>query len=63
MGLSRGEQAAEVDASPDACFEAIVDYESFPDWQHPVERAEVIERYPEGLVGRGHAPSEGLWSL
>ena len=47
--MSRGEQAAEVEASPDACFEAIVDYESFPEWQHAVARAEVLERYPDGL--------------
>jgi ribosome-associated toxin RatA of RatAB toxin-antitoxin module len=47
--VSRGEHAAEVEASPEACFEAIVDYESFPEWQRAVERAEVLERYPDGL--------------
>jgi ribosome-associated toxin RatA of RatAB toxin-antitoxin module len=49
LGLSRGEQAVEVAAPPETCFEAIVDYESFPDWQRAVERAEVLERYPDGL--------------
>ncbi len=49
MGLTRGEQTAEIAASPEDCFEAIADYESFPDWQRAVERVEVIERYPDGL--------------
>ncbi len=36
-------------ASPEACFKAIVDYESFPEWQDAVKRVEVISRNREGL--------------
>jgi uncharacterized membrane protein len=49
VGISRAEQSAVIDAPPDACFEAIVDYESFPDWQRAVESIEVLERDGDGL--------------
>lgn len=49
MGISWGEQSAEIEAPPEACFDAIVDYETFPDWQHAVIAANVIERYDDGL--------------
>ena len=48
MGTSAGEQVLEIAAAPELCFETIVDYESFPDWQDAVEAVEVIERDPEG---------------
>ena len=31
------------------CFDAIVDYESFPGWQDAVDSVEVLSRTPEGL--------------
>jgi uncharacterized membrane protein len=49
VGISRAEQSDVIDAPADACFEAIVDYESFPDWQRAVESIEVLERYEDGL--------------
>lgn len=49
MGVHRAEQSAEIGAAPEACFEAITDYESFPEWQDAVETAAVLERYPDGL--------------
>ena len=49
MGISRAEQSADIDAPAEACFEAIVDYESFPEWQTAVESIEVRERDGEGL--------------
>jgi hypothetical protein len=49
VGISRAEQSDSIDAPPDACFAAIVDYESFPEWQRAVESVEVRERYPDGL--------------
>lgn len=49
MGVSWGEQSAVIDAAPEACFDAIVDYESFPEWQDAVISAEVIDRYDDGL--------------
>lgn len=48
MGLSWAEQSAEVAAPPDRCFEALADFESYPEWQQAVERAEVLERHPDG---------------
>ena len=49
MGISWGEQSARIEASPDECFDAIVDYESFAEWQDAVIDTEVLERYPDGL--------------
>jgi ribosome-associated toxin RatA of RatAB toxin-antitoxin module len=49
MGISRAEQSLEIGASPEACFDAIVDFETYPQWQDAVRRTEVIERYPDGL--------------
>jgi carbon monoxide dehydrogenase subunit G len=49
MGLSWGEQSTEIAAPPEACFDAIVDYESFPEWQDAVTATDVIERYDDGL--------------
>jgi ribosome-associated toxin RatA of RatAB toxin-antitoxin module len=49
MGLSWGEQSAEIAASPEACFGAIVEYETFPEWQDAVVATEVIERDDDGL--------------
>ncbi|MGI8460320.1 MAG: SRPBCC family protein [Solirubrobacterales bacterium] len=48
MGLASGEQTLAIEATPEQCFEAIVDYESFPEWQDAVESVEVIERDAEG---------------
>jgi hypothetical protein len=38
-----------IEAPPDACFEAIVDYETFPEWQDAVLATEVMERDADGL--------------
>jgi len=48
MGEKRAEQSAEVEASPELCFETITDYETFPDWQRAVKRVDVLERDGEG---------------
>ena len=47
--MKQASQQAVVDASPQECFDAITDYESFPDWQEAVESVEVVSRYPDGL--------------
>jgi ribosome-associated toxin RatA of RatAB toxin-antitoxin module len=49
VGVSRAEQSIDVAAPPEACFEAIVDFETYPDWQQAVIRTEVVERYRDGL--------------
>lgn len=48
MGKHRAEQQIEIAASPQACFDAIVDYESFPSWQRAVKSVEVLTRDDEG---------------
>ena len=35
-------------ATPARCFDALVDYESFPDWQRAVRACEVLTRDGEG---------------
>jgi hypothetical protein len=49
MGINRAEQSLDIDASPDACFEAIVDFETYPEWQAAVISTEVLDRYDDGL--------------
>src|ERR671923_1409117 len=44
MGLHWAEHSVEIAATPQECFDAIVDYESFPRWQNAVEEAEILER-------------------
>jgi hypothetical protein len=47
--LKKGRQEALINASPQICFDAITDYETFPDWQDAVEAVEVVSRWPDGL--------------
>jgi ribosome-associated toxin RatA of RatAB toxin-antitoxin module len=49
VGVSRAEQSIDIAAPPETCFEAIVDFETYPDWQEAVIRTEVVQRYGEGL--------------
>ena len=37
-----------IEAEPQPCFDALVDYESFPDWQRAVRACEVLTRDREG---------------
>jgi hypothetical protein len=50
MGRKRAERQLEVAGSPQQCFDAITDYESFPDWQRAVKGVEVLSR---DRAGRG----------
>ena len=49
MGMNWAEHTVEIDAPIETCFDAIVDYDSFPGWQGAVDSTEVIERDSEGL--------------
>jgi carbon monoxide dehydrogenase subunit G len=49
VGISRAEQSLEIGAPPEACFDALADFETYPEWQRAVLGAEVLERYPDGL--------------
>ena len=48
--MKRGEQQALIDASPQDCFDAITDCETFPDWQEAIESVSVESRYDDGLA-------------
>ena len=41
-------RVAEIDASPQACFDALTDYERLPEWQRAVRSARVLERDDQG---------------
>jgi ribosome-associated toxin RatA of RatAB toxin-antitoxin module len=49
MGLNWAEHSAEISAPIEVCFDAIVDYESFPRWQDAVDSVEVLSRTKDGL--------------
>ena len=49
MGMSWAEHTEEIDAPIDVCFDAIVDYESFPGWQGAVDSVKVTSRTKDGL--------------
>ena len=48
MGLEGGELSFHADASPEECFAAVLDFESYPDWQGPIDSCTVLERDAEG---------------
>ena len=41
-------RVAEIDATPQACFDALTDYERLPEWQGAVRAARVLERDDQG---------------
>jgi ribosome-associated toxin RatA of RatAB toxin-antitoxin module len=41
-------QTAEVDATPQQCFDLLTDYERLPEWQGAVRSASIIERDAQG---------------
>jgi hypothetical protein len=51
-GLNWAEHTVEIDAPIETCFAAIVDYESFPEWQRAVVDTEVLDRQEDGLGKR-----------
>jgi uncharacterized membrane protein len=48
--VKHAEQQIVVEGTPQECFDALVDYESFPDWQRAVKSTEVVTR---DRAGRG----------
>lgn len=48
MGLEGGELEFHAAASPEECFAAVLDFESYPSWQGPIVSCEVLERDDEG---------------
>jgi uncharacterized protein YndB with AHSA1/START domain len=52
MGLNWAEHTVEIDAPIETCFDAIVDYESFAEWQRAVVDTDVLDREQSGLGKR-----------
>ena len=48
MAAKRAEHSLVIEATPDVCFEAIIDYETFPEWQAAVKQVEVLSHDDEG---------------
>ena len=48
MGRRRAERQIVIEGSQQECFDAIVDYESFPDWQRTINEVEVLTRHRDG---------------
>lgn len=48
MAVIEGEKSIDVAAPPQACFDVVVDFDSYPQWQDAVQRVEVHERDAEG---------------
>jgi uncharacterized membrane protein len=52
MGLNWADHTVEIEAPIETCFDAIVDYESFPGWQSAVISTEVHTRTKDGVGER-----------
>jgi uncharacterized membrane protein len=48
--VKHAEQQIVVEGTPQQCFDALLDYESFPEWQRAVKSVEVVQR---DRAGRG----------
>ncbi|MBA3359481.1 MAG: SRPBCC family protein [Thermoleophilaceae bacterium] len=48
MGARTAERQIQVEASPSDCFRALVDFESYPDWQDAVKECDVRSRDSNG---------------
>jgi ribosome-associated toxin RatA of RatAB toxin-antitoxin module len=48
MGPGRAQHSLVIEADASACFDAITDYESFPEWQSAVRSVEVLSRDEAG---------------
>jgi uncharacterized membrane protein len=47
--VKRGEQQAVIAGTPQQCFDALVEYETFPEWQRAVKAVDVLSRDTTGL--------------
>ena len=48
MGKKRAERQIDVDGTPEQCFDALVAFETYPEWQRAVRSTEVIDRHDDG---------------
>ena len=52
MGAKRAERQIVVGGTPQECFDALVDFDSYPDWQSAVKDCEVRSRDDDGRARR-----------
>jgi uncharacterized membrane protein len=48
MGVKHAEQQVVIEAAPESCFDALLEYETFPEWQSAVNWVDVITRDDKG---------------
>jgi len=48
MGAKRASHSLVIEAGADTCFQAITEYETFPEWQRAVKSVEVLSRDDDG---------------
>jgi uncharacterized membrane protein len=48
VGKKRAERQIVIDGTPQECFRALVDYETFPEWQGAVRSCQVLSRDRQG---------------
>lgn len=52
MGAKRAERQIVVEGSPQQCFDALADFDSYPAWQSAVKDCEVLSRGDDGRARR-----------
>lgn len=48
MGLETVQKSIAINASPQQCYDALCQFESYPQWQSAVQSIKIVERYPDG---------------
>ena len=48
MASKHAERQIDIEASPQECFDALLEYESFPDWQRAVKSVDILTRDRKG---------------
>jgi ribosome-associated toxin RatA of RatAB toxin-antitoxin module len=50
MGAHEAQHSAVIAAAPETCFDALCEFETYPEWQSAVKRCEVLEREADGSL-------------
>jgi ribosome-associated toxin RatA of RatAB toxin-antitoxin module len=50
MPVYEGSHRTVLPSEPGRAFDVMTDYERLPEWQGPLKRCEVLDRYPDGLA-------------
>lgn len=48
MGLETVQKSVTINASPRQCYDALCQFESYPQWQSAVQSVQVLAKYPDG---------------